>query len=157
MSRPDAQFTATETYRLGIADFRGDGRPDYFYQGSLLYSDTVTPARLSLAGGVTTLNGLGFNPGLQVSVGSNNGSTLSASATQIQAAIPAGSQDGTATIQVTDPVTGAFSQMINALSYGALVTDLLLPLQVAETATPMGAETANALVCARLPRMELRR
>jgi hypothetical protein len=157
MSRPDAQFTATETYRLGIADFRGDGRPDYFYQGSLLYSDTVTPARLSLAGGVTTLNGLGFNPGLQVSVGSNNGSTLSASATQIQAAIPAGSQDGTATIQVTDPVTGAFSQMINALSYGALVTDLLLPLQVAETATPMGAEAANALVCARLPRMELRR
>jgi len=145
MSRLDVQFGATETYRLGVADYRGDGRPDYFYQGSLLYSDTVTPARLSLAGGVTTLNGLGFNPGLQVSVGSSNGSTLAASATQIQAALPPGSQDGTATIQVTNPVTGAFSQMINALSYGALATDLLLPLQVAETATPVGAEAANAL------------
>jgi len=145
MSRLDVQFGATETYRLGVADYRGDGRPDYFYQGSLLYSDTVTPARLSLAGGVATLNGLGFNEGLQVSVGSNNGSTLAASATQIQAALPPGSQDGTATIQVTNPVTGAFSQMIDALSYGALATDLLLPLQVAETATPVGAEAANTL------------
>ena len=45
----------SETYRVGVADFRGDGRPDYFYHASLLYSDTVTPPRLSLAGGVTTL------------------------------------------------------------------------------------------------------
>jgi hypothetical protein len=47
MTRLDAQFTASETYRLGVADFRGDGRPDYFYQASLLYSDTVVPPRLS--------------------------------------------------------------------------------------------------------------
>ena len=67
MTRLDAQFGVSETFRVGVADFRGDGRPDYFYQASLLYSDTVTPARLSLAGGVTTLNGIGFNPGLQVS------------------------------------------------------------------------------------------
>src|SRR5260370_13103440 len=68
MTRLDAQFGASGAFRVGVADFRGDGRPDYFYQASLLYSDTVTPARLSLAGGVTTLNGTGFNPGLQVSV-----------------------------------------------------------------------------------------
>src|SRR5271169_203591 len=101
LTRLDAQFSTTDTYRVGVADFRGDGRPDYFYQASLLYSDTVTPARLSLAGGVTTLNGIGFNPRLQVSVAGNNAGTLSASASQIEVATPAAAQDGTATIQIT--------------------------------------------------------
>ena len=96
MSRLDAQFSTSEAYRLGVADFRGDGRPDYFYQASLLYSDTVMPPRLSLAGGVTTLHGAGFNPGLQVTVAGNNASTLSASASQIQVAMPSGTEDGTA-------------------------------------------------------------
>ncbi len=145
MTRLDAQFSLSETYRVGLADFRGDGRPDYFYHASLLYSDTVTPPRLSLAGGVTTLHGIGFKPGLQVSVGSNNGSLLSASASQIQVAMPSGSQDGTASILVTDPVSGAFSQMTDALSYGALATDRLLLLQGAEPSTPVGSAAANPI------------
>ncbi|MGA9801928.1 MAG: IPT/TIG domain-containing protein, partial [Terriglobales bacterium] len=145
MTRLDAQFGVSEAYRVGVADFRGDGRPDYFYQASLLYSDTVTPARLSLAGGVTTLNGIGFSPGLQVTVAGNNGTTLSASASQIQVAVPSGTPDGTATIQVTDPVSGAFSQMIGALTYGASATDLLLLLQGAEPATAVGSQAASAI------------
>ena len=145
LTRLDAQFGAADTYRLGVADFRGDGRPDYFYHASLLYSDTVTPARLSLAGGVTTLHGTGFRPGLQVTMGGISGSVLSASASQIQTTVPAGSQDGTATIQVTDTGSGAFSQMIGALAYGALGTDVLLMLQGAEPATPVGAQAANAI------------
>jgi len=84
-------------------DFRGDGRPDYFYQASLLYSDTVTPPRLSLAGGVTALSAIGFSQGLQVSVAGNLGTLLSAQASQMQVALPSAAQDGTATIQVTDP------------------------------------------------------
>ncbi|MGB9204499.1 MAG: IPT/TIG domain-containing protein, partial [Terriglobales bacterium] len=145
MTRLDAQFGIADTYRVGVADFRGDGRPDYFYHASLLYSDTVTPARLSLAGGVTTLNGTGFKPGLQVTAAGNNGNTLSASATQIKVAMPAASQDGTVTIQVTDPVSGAFSQMTGALTYGALATDRLLLLQGAEPATPVGSAAANPI------------
>jgi len=145
LTRLDAQFGATGTYRVGAADFRGDGRPDYSYQASLLYSDTVMPARLSLAGGVATLNGIGFNPRLQVSVGGNNASTLSASASQIQVAMPGAAQDGTATIQVTDPVSGAFSQMIGALGYGAQSTDRLLLLQGGEPSTPVGSAAANAI------------
>ena len=145
MTRLDAQFGLSDTYRVGVADFRGDGRPDYFYHASLLYSDTVTPARLSLAGGVATLHGTGFKPGMQVSAAGNNGSILSASASQIQVAMPSASQDGTATIQVTDPVSGAFSQMMGALSYGALSTDLLLLLQGAEPATPVGSAAANPI------------
>ncbi|MGB6385577.1 MAG: hypothetical protein WBD25_14885 [Terriglobales bacterium] len=145
LSRLDAQFGVSETYRVGVADFRGDGRPDYFYQANLLYSDTVIPPRLSLAGGVTTLNGIGFSQGLQVTVAGNNGTTLSASASQIQVAAPAASLDGTATIQVTNPVTGSFSQMTGALTYGAAATDLLLLLQGSETATPVGAAAANPI------------
>src|SRR5467141_77408 len=145
MSRLDALFSVSDTFRVGVADFRGDGRPDYFYRASLLYSDTVTPSRLSLTGGMNTINGTGFSPKLQVSVASNNGNTLAASATKIEVAMPAGLQDGTASIQVTDPVSGAFSQMIGALTYGALSTDLLLLLQGAEPATPVGSAAANAI------------
>ena len=100
MTRLDAQFTASATYRLAVADFRGDGRPDYFYQASLLYSDTVTPPRLSLAGGVTALSGIGFSQGLQVSVAGSTGTLLSAQASQMQVALPSAAQDGTASIQV---------------------------------------------------------
>ncbi len=145
VTRLDAQFGVSDTYRVGVTDFRGDGRPDYFYHASLLYSDTVTPARLSLAGGVATLHGTGFKPGMQVSAAGNNGGILSASASQIQVAMPSGMQDGTATIQVTDPASGAFSQMMGALSYGALSTDLLLLLQGAEPATPVGSAAANPI------------
>jgi hypothetical protein len=146
MTRLDAQFSTTETFRLAVADFRGDGRPDYFYQASLLYSDTVTPARLSLAGGITTLRGLGFSPALQVSFGSGNtGAVLSATASQIQVAAPAGSADGVATIEVLNTATGAFSQMIGALTYGASATDLLLLLQGAEPSTAVGAQAANPI------------
>jgi hypothetical protein len=145
MSRLDALFTVSDTFRVGVADFRGDGRPDYFYRASLLYSDTVTPARISLAGGVANLNGTGFIPRLQVIVAGNKGNTLSVSASHIEVAMPAGSQDGTASIQVTDPVSGAFSQMVGALTYGALSTDLLLLLQGGEPATPVGSAAANAI------------
>jgi hypothetical protein len=145
MTRLDAQFSVAEMYRVGVADFRGDGRPDYFYRANLLYSDAVTPPRLSLAGGVTTLHGIGFKSGLQVSVSGNNSNILSASANQIEAVMPSGVQDGTASILVADPVSGAFSQMTNALSYGALATDRLLLLQGAEPATPVGSAAANPI------------
>lgn len=145
MTRLDAQFSVSEIFRVGVADTRGDGRPDYYYRASLLYSDTVTPPRLSLAGGVATLHGIGFKPGLQVSVSGHNANTLTATASRIEVAMPSGSQDGTATILVTDPVSGAFSQMIGALSYGALATDRLLLLQGAEPATPVGSAAANPI------------
>ncbi len=145
MTRLDAQFSVSEMFRVGVADFRGDGRPDYFYRANLLYSDTVTPPRLSLAGGLTTLHGIGFKSGLQVSVSGNNGNILSASASQIEVSMPSGLQDGTASILVADPVSGAFSQMTDALSYGALATDLLLLLQGAEPATAVGSAAANPI------------
>jgi len=145
MTRLDAQFGSSEGYRVGIADYRGDGRPDYFYQANVLYSDTVTPARLSMAGGVTTLEGIGFQSGMQVSAGSGNGTVLTESATAMQVAMPSAAQDGLATIQVTNPVSGSFSQMIGALTYGAAATDLLQLLQGTEPPTPVGAQAPNQI------------
>ena len=37
--------------RIGIADQRGDGRPDFAYQARLFYADTLAPAVLGEAGG----------------------------------------------------------------------------------------------------------
>ena len=148
MSRLDAQFGASEQFRVGVADFRGDGRPDYFYQATLLYSDAVTPSRLSMAGGLAMLTGTGFNQGEQISVsgsGSGSGSTLSASGNRIEALLPTASQDGLATIQVMDPVSGGFSQMIGALTYGAAATDLLLLLQGVEQTSAVGAPADNPI------------
>jgi hypothetical protein len=145
MSRLDGEFSAGGTFRLGIADSRGDGRPDYSYAASVLYSDTVTPARVSLAGGVVTLNGVGFNPGLQVSAAGNTANLLSSSATQLQVAVPSAALDGTATLQVTDPVSGGFSRMGSALTYGAAADDQLLLLQGSEPATPVGSQAANPI------------
>lgn len=145
MTRLDAQFNASEGYRLGIADYRGDGRPDYSYQASVLYSDTVIPARLSVAGGVTTLGGIGFQTGMQVSAGRSSATVLTESATAMQVMMPSAAQDGLATIQVTDPVNGSFSQMIGALTYGAAATDLLQLLQGTEPPTPVGAQAPNLI------------
>jgi hypothetical protein len=145
MTRLDAQFNVSEAFRVGVADFRGDGRPDYFYQANLLYSDSLTPARLSLAGGVTTLNGIGFSPGLQWRLAATTATRFPLRQVRSRCHCLLQPQDGMATIQVTNPVTGAFSQMIGALTYGASATDLLLLLQGAEPSTPVGAQAANPI------------
>lgn len=144
-TRLDAQFFADDVYRFGINDLRGDGRPDYFYTASVLYSDTVTPARVGMRGGPVGIYGLGFNPGVKVSVGSANGHLLGTAANDLQAVVPTGTKDGTATLVVSDPATGGFSQMIDALTYGAAASDKLVALQTAEPTTIVGAEAANPI------------
>ena len=149
VSRLDAAFTVSEAYKVGVADYRGDGRPDYAYRASVLYSDTVSPARLSLAGGVTSLSGIGFIPGLQVSAattnGTNNGAVLAQSASQLQISLPSASLDGIATIQVMDPATGSFSQMQGALTYGAATSDLLFLLNGESQTSPIGGQSPNLI------------
>ncbi|MBI3474847.1 MAG: Ig-like domain-containing protein [Acidobacteria bacterium] len=144
-TRLDAQFTSGGTFRLGVADFRGDGRPDYFYSANVLYSDTITPARVSLRGGPVTLHGFGFHPGLQVTVGSASGTMLSVLANDLQATLPAVNQDGVASVSVNDSASGGFSLMTDAVTYGAASTDLLLLLEGTEPSTPIGAEAANPI------------
>jgi hypothetical protein len=49
-----------DVVRIGIADERGDGRPDYAYNGWVLYADTVWPQRLPASGGPMVIEGTGF-------------------------------------------------------------------------------------------------
>src|SRR5262249_13521036 len=60
-TRLDGQILQSATFRLGIADFRGDGRPDFRYNARVFYGDSVIPSRASVAGGTPlSVQGLGL-------------------------------------------------------------------------------------------------
>jgi hypothetical protein len=74
--------------RIGIADLRGDGRPDYAYNGWVLYADTVSPTRLPASGGSITIQGMGFRLADTVTVGGQAATLTSISPNQITAVVP---------------------------------------------------------------------
>ena len=84
--------------RIGIADLRGDGRPDYAYNGWVLYADTVSPARLPASGGPIAIQGMGFRLADRVSVGGQTVTVTSISPNQITAIVPP------APVGITGPV-----------------------------------------------------
>jgi len=145
MSRLDAQVLSSNSFIMGIADLRGDGRPDYHYHAHVLYGDSVIPARVPVSGGAITLQGIGFSPSLDVSVGSGSVPLVATNASQILVAAPA-QGDGPQTITITDPVSGAFSIMTDALTIGAAATDSLILLQGGNPPSPVGAQAANPVI-----------
>jgi len=142
VSRLDAQILTSNSFIIGIADVRGDGRPDYHYHAHVLYGDSVNPPRVPVMGGPVILQGTGFAPGLRVAVGSASAPLLATNASQMLAAIPA-QNDGPQTITISDPVSGAFSIMASALMFGAASTDSLLLLQGVNPPTPVGTQATN--------------
>jgi hypothetical protein len=93
-------------------------------------------------GGAITLQGTGFAPGLTVKVDSVSAPLLATNASQMLAAVPAQS-DGPQTITITDPVSGAFSIMTNALTFGAASTDRIVLLQGVNPPAPVGTQAIN--------------
>jgi len=142
MSRLDAQILNSASFIVGIADLRGDGRPDYHYHAHILYGDSVNPARVPTTGGAITLQGTGFSPGISVTVGSASSSLLATNSSQMLAAVPAQS-DGLQSVTITDPVSGAFSIMTNVLTFGAASTDRIILLQGGNPPTPVGTQATN--------------
>ena len=145
MSRLDAQVLSSNSFIIGVADLRGDGRPDYSYHAHVLYGDSVSPPRVPIGGGAITLQGTGFAPGLNVTVGSTSVPLLATNASQILVTAPA-QGDGQQTITVTDPVSGAFSMMASALTFGAASTDKIVLLQGANPPTPVGTQATNPVI-----------
>ena len=138
----NAQLLSSTQFRIGIADLRGDGRPDFRYHARVLYGDSVTPNRVSVHGGAPILvEGLGFKPGMTLMLGSTATTLLSVSANQLVATVPR-IADGAQTITVTDPATGASSILTNALTFGAGPNDIIRLAQGANSATPVGGEAA---------------
>ena len=119
--------TADGQLLLGIADQRGDGRPDYTFHGRLLYAGTVSPSRLPLAGGSININGSGFRPGMTVSLGGNNNASITKiTPTTIVAVVPASSgYTGSLDLVVVDPATNGIAAIAGGISYGDASTDTL--------------------------------
>jgi len=142
MSRLDSQVLISNSFIIGIADLRGDGRPDFHYHAHVLYGDSVSPPRVPVSGGPITLQGTGFAPGLTVAMGGTSIPLIATNASQMLAAAPART-DGPQTITISDPVSGAFSIMTNALTFGAASTDGILLLRGVSPPTPVGTQAVN--------------
>jgi len=56
MTRLEAALQANTNFRVGIFDYRGDGRPDYGYRARVFYGNSVTPSRARVNGG-TAISG----------------------------------------------------------------------------------------------------
>ncbi len=124
-------FTVPNQLRIGIADQRGDGRPDFNYQARILYADTVTPSVLNAAGGTITIAGMGFRTGNAVFVNGAAATVLNWSANTIVAVAPSLHTLGSSTalvanIRVQDLSTGGATVMSRALSYAAPAPSLSL-------------------------------
>lgn len=144
LTRLDAQALSPANFILGIADLRGDGRPDYRYHAHLLYADSVSPPRVSAGGGTLTLRGIGFSQGQNVLMGQTSLTPLSLSGGEMILTVPPTS-DGAQTITVTDPISGAASQMTSALTIGAASTDRIVMVSGTNPSVPAGTQAPNAI------------
>ena len=145
MTRLDAQVFSSNSFIIGIGDLRGDGRPDYHYHAHVLYGNTATPERIPVKGAAILLRGIGFEPGLTVAVGNINVPVFATGGGQMLVGAPPQS-DGPQTITITDPVSGAFSIMTNALIVGAAATDTFTLLQgKVNPPTPVGTQAVDPI------------
>jgi len=145
LSRLDAQVLTTTDFRIGVTDWRGDGRPDYAHHLRVLYADSISPARSSAAGGTALqVQGMGFQPGMVAQVGDVAGPVVDFGANQLVLQTPP-LADGVQTVVIRDPSTGGFSTMTDALTVGAGPSDTIQLLPVANPAIPAGGETLNPL------------
>jgi hypothetical protein len=118
--------TADGEVRLGIADARGDGRPDYLYRGRVLYADSVAPSRLPAGGGPMVIHGMGFRPNSVVTVNGAPAAVTSVGPTEITAmAPPSGGFTGSVQVKVEDPQTLGITIIADGLSYSAQNGDAL--------------------------------
>lgn len=126
--------------RIGVADQRGDGRPDYAYFGRLLYADTVTPERIGAGGGPITIDGVGFRPGNTVLVNGIAAQVTSLGPTEITAMAPAGKgATGNVDVKVSDPETQGWTTIEGVLSYDAQNTDSIRVITLPPTVMGIGA------------------
>lgn len=132
-----AVSTAGAFVRIGIADQRGDGRPDYAYAGRVLYADTVSPARLPAAGGDITITGMGFRPDSAVYINGVSAQVTSVTPMQIAAvAPPSNGTTGTVLLEVKDPQTLGVAIIEDGLAYEAQNGDALTILTAPQGTLP---------------------
>jgi hypothetical protein len=145
MTMLNAQLLQTSGFRIGVADIRGDGRPDYRYLARILYGDEVNPARASVAGGTAlAVSGLGFQSNMRVTIGNVIAAPLAISADQVLVTAPA-KPDGAQNIGLTDPPTLASSVLSGVLTYGAGANDTISLIAGSNPRTPVGGQAPNPI------------
>jgi hypothetical protein len=145
MTRLDAQVATSSSFLIGISDVRGDGRPDYRYHAHILYADSVFPARIGVNGGVVTVQGSGFAPGLIAKVGTTTAIPYTVGGGRMILATPAHG-DGLQNITIRDAVSGASSIMTGALTFGAAANDNIVLLGSGmNPTTPVGTQATNPM------------
>jgi hypothetical protein len=130
-----------DVVRLGIADERGDGRPDYAYQGWVLYADTVQPQRLPAAGGPIVIQGMGFRPTDTVQVGGQPALVTSISPNEITAIAPPAASvvTGLVAVEVDDlPIYDASAIISGGISYDSGSGDALTLITAPMSTVPIG-------------------
>jgi hypothetical protein len=133
-----------DVVRIGIADQRGDGRPDYAYNGWVLYADTVSPARIPSSGGPIVIHGMGFRQADTVLVGGQAALVTSISPNEITAIAPpvASGTTGSADVEVDDlPAFYAAAIVSGGVSYdsgtGDSLTLVAAPMNTVPLSTPI--------------------
>jgi hypothetical protein len=145
MTRLEAVFNTSTSFRLGIFDYRGDGRPDYRYHARVFYGDSISPARASVSGRTALrVQGLGFRSNTVAGIGIVNAPVLAASANQLIVSTPA-EADGVQSLALSDPATGAVAALTNALTYGAGPNDRIKLIAGSNPATPVGGQAPNPI------------
>ena len=127
--------------RIGVADLRGDGRPDYAYNGWVLYADTVSPTRLPASGGSITIQGMGFRLADTVTVDGQAAIVTSISPNQITAVAPpaAAGVTGSVDVEVDDqPVFYAAAVIPGGVSYDSGNGDTLTIYTAPANTVPIG-------------------
>jgi len=137
--------SADDVVRIGVADERGDGRPDYTYNGWLLYADTVSPERLPAAGGPIVIRGMGFHMTDTVMVGGQQAVVTSISPNEIAAIVPpaAAGVTGSVDVEVDDaPIFYAAAVISGGIRYDSGTGDALTLVTAPAGTIPIGVPTA---------------
>lgn len=131
--------------RLAVADQRGDGRPDYAYQGWVLYADRVWPSRLPASGGPIVIHGMGFRQANTVQVGGQPALVTSFSPNEITAIAPPAppGTTGSVDVEVDDlPAFYASAVIPGGISYDAGQGDALALVTAPANTVPIGVPMA---------------
>jgi len=136
--------SGADMVRVGIADLRGDGRPDYAYNGWVLYADTVEPQRLPASGGPIVIHGMGFRLADTLLVGGHAALITSISPNEITAIAPpaAPGVTGSVDVEVDDqPAFYAAAILSAGISYDSGTGDALTLVTAPSATIPMGVPT----------------
>jgi hypothetical protein len=156
MTAASVLMTQAQALRFVVVDARGDGRPDFAYQGRVLYAASMQPAVTSANGGQITISGSGFRAGNEVLVGGVPATVSSWTASTIVAVAPPVSAFGSVPVaaldvEVMDLSTGGTTVMTGALTYDAAVAPDEMTLVSAPSGTvEVGTKAALSLFAVRL-------